>query len=918
MSTSKTIFNPLLSAGLQKLSTTAEGFAAAQKEPTGFEDPDNVGVSYNFTNRTITLTHSSGTIAYWYRGERYTVASPWTSAAHTDTTGAWFLTLNGAIATEAWSLTPWTFDVVMVAYVNFVSGSAVNTFALKETHGLMQWQAHEELHKNIGTYWVSGLGATAGTYVVYTSSTAPTLVADNTPGVDAGVVADEDIHTTIPALVQGTYTTAYRSGASGTWVFDTTDVLPYFEVANAIQYNQNTGATWQLTPLAEDDFVNVYDFVFPVASDADSQKYRHVWITGQATYTSLASALLEFPDNLDLGSLANLAPEFVGVTRFTYQYNTTGLGAVGVGVTGRCKIMAMTPIRGTRANQTAVSGSAPSDHGNFSGLADDDHTQYELIRGRAANVVGQSSNFTMDAGVILYEVDTSGGNITVTLLDPAAVPGKLVTFLNTSTNNITFGSYPIAGVSNFTIDGNERIQLVSNGTTWKQYARKNMSFWKTGITYCKDVLIEVNEVGFEGLWRCTAQHTAAAAFSTDVASRWDYVGGERTARWINSPGHTFSVGNWIYRKTDGTWARAKADVEATAEVVGVVSAVVTNYFLLVEHGYFRRIGGSYNDGAVQFLDTAIAGNQVETKPSIAGQVIVALGHAIGTSEMMVRPMIGVVVGGTNLYSGDIALTGGASGGPFTTSFHTINCNAGSGGQLFGTIKIDASTDYTTSFIAYFTRSVDGNSYNVGWLPLNDFPSGMYITNSGSSMQIVMPNVSGFSSASVNYCNQSAANGTTFPTSISASNILGSTSGVAPAEGVVGNVKTANASAVTASGVGGTAIIASLSLEVGDWLISVTDSCFNGTRPSAGAVAGGFDIYNSTDASVILNMSILSYWGTTTGDFDTPYFMASATIPITVSGTKTIQFRLRCDDVGGATGTPTIGSRGYGKIIAIRR
>ena len=32
---------------------------------TGFVDPNNIGVAYNYTNRTITLTHSSGTIQYF-------------------------------------------------------------------------------------------------------------------------------------------------------------------------------------------------------------------------------------------------------------------------------------------------------------------------------------------------------------------------------------------------------------------------------------------------------------------------------------------------------------------------------------------------------------------------------------------------------------------------------------------------------------------------------------------------------------------------------------------------------------------------------------------------------------------------------------------------------------------------------------
>jgi hypothetical protein len=326
---------------------------------TGFEDPDNVGSTYDRATRTVTLTHSSGTIAWFYRGARYTTASPWTSAAHANTTGAWFLTINGATTAQAWSLTPWAFTDVMAASANYDSASADNTFALRESHGTMPWQDHLEFHDTVGTYWKSGLGITAGTTVVYTPTTAPTSVDDNTPGIDIGVIKDEDLSTTIPALTQGTYTTAYRNGASGDWVFNVAATTPYFVATNTLRYNQFTGATWQLSDVTEDGFVNVFDFAIPVTSDAGSQKYRHIWITGQVIHDTLAAAQAEQPSALSLGTLQSLFAEATCVNRFTYQFNAIGLGAVGAGVSGRCKIMSQDPIRGTARNQVAIIGSTP-------------------------------------------------------------------------------------------------------------------------------------------------------------------------------------------------------------------------------------------------------------------------------------------------------------------------------------------------------------------------------------------------------------------------------------------------------------------------------------------------------------------------------------------------------------------------------
>jgi hypothetical protein len=223
----------------------------------------------------------------------------------------------------------------------------------------MPWQDHQESHDTVGTYWKSGLGITAGTTVVYTNSTAPTSVNDNTPGIDVGVIKDEDLPTTVPALTQGTYTTAYRSGASGDWVFNVAATTPYFVATNTLQYNQWTGATWQLSNVTEDGFVNVFDFAIPVTSDAGSQKYRHVWITGQVIHATLLSAQAEQPGALSLGALQSLFAEATCVNRFTYQFNATGTGSVGAGVSGRCKIMSQDPIRGTSRNQVAIIGSTP-------------------------------------------------------------------------------------------------------------------------------------------------------------------------------------------------------------------------------------------------------------------------------------------------------------------------------------------------------------------------------------------------------------------------------------------------------------------------------------------------------------------------------------------------------------------------------
>ena len=119
------------------------------KEPTGFTSPADVIVTYDSTARTVTLT---GTVEAYFRGTVVSaLVSGWVSDAHTATTGPWFLYYNGSAF--VWSQTAWTWDMLMIAFVKY---GTTDKFAIRETHGLMQWQAHEEFHETIGTYASAG------------------------------------------------------------------------------------------------------------------------------------------------------------------------------------------------------------------------------------------------------------------------------------------------------------------------------------------------------------------------------------------------------------------------------------------------------------------------------------------------------------------------------------------------------------------------------------------------------------------------------------------------------------------------------------------------------------------------------------------------------------------------------------------
>jgi hypothetical protein len=322
------------------------------KQLSGFVYGDAITATYNHTNRTITLT---GDLTYLWKGEVKTLTSPWTSTAHTATAGMWFLYSTDG-TTFSWSMTPFEFWHIQVAIAKYAA-TAVNSWAQCEMHGLMDYEAHEELHSQIGTYRVSGGQVTAGTITENTATDAAV-----TPGFDVAVVKDEDVSTTIPAWTQGTYTTMYIAAGSIA-TFSTVQTRPFHAGVGEYMYlnNPTTGAFAQGINAR---YYNVYQIMIPTTADADSQKYRMVMLQPQAEYTSLASAQAEDPRILNFGNLSNLSPEFVLYTRITFL---TGAGNAN---NGKCTIPTngVTYVVGSRAGQVSISGVSINNHQSLSNL----------------------------------------------------------------------------------------------------------------------------------------------------------------------------------------------------------------------------------------------------------------------------------------------------------------------------------------------------------------------------------------------------------------------------------------------------------------------------------------------------------------------------------------------------------------------
>ena len=360
-------------------------------DPTGFINNENIVVKYN-TDRTITLSATTGTIEYYFNGVKHDLGTSWTSAAHTNDTNGWFLYSTDGTNID-WSTTVWDFKYLMVA-----ARPANSVFALREVHGTMPVQAHQEFHQTVGTYRVNGFGLTNGTYALQPVS--PTD-ADNTPGFEAGVIKDEDIQTSLAAWSEGTYTQIYYTGASshiittgGTALFRITGTYP--------NYNPDTGTTFTELEMAHGDFANYYAIRIPVTSDAVSQQYRAVVLQPQYVYSSLNSAEAENPQNINLGEFTNVFAEFVYVERITLRTDS------GYTSTGKVRIEAQSILTGSHFNQTSTTpGTGAVTAGNVSVAPQSPYTQTNLQS--LTDVYATDIQTALSSGGLAMSGSTVGG-----------------------------------------------------------------------------------------------------------------------------------------------------------------------------------------------------------------------------------------------------------------------------------------------------------------------------------------------------------------------------------------------------------------------------------------------------------------------------------------------------------------------------
>ena len=312
----------------------------ATLDPSGFESPELVDVAYDPTNRTMTVTQSGGVIMWW-RGEKITLSSPWTSTAHGAGVGNYWLAMRDSTNIVWTTNVAWTIPMAQIGVARITS-SLTNGF--REAHGLMPWEAHLELHQQIGTYVSSGCTADPATYAL---NMAVPVDASNTVGFLAGVIKDEDCPTTIPAWPQDLYSVLWFTG-SGTVNMTVTNTFPYRVGTTYPLVNGVSSGTFSETETVQNRWLNYYHILLPVTSDPLSQQYRMIVLQPQTAHSSLSAALTEDYRSLNLGSFAAFGPEMVAYCKLTYRTSSSYT------TTGKVRLENVAYLTGSQATQVSV------------------------------------------------------------------------------------------------------------------------------------------------------------------------------------------------------------------------------------------------------------------------------------------------------------------------------------------------------------------------------------------------------------------------------------------------------------------------------------------------------------------------------------------------------------------------------------
>lgn len=408
--------SPLTNAEVDANFTNLAEVSGVTGEPMGHEDRTTSTISFNASTRTFTIAPTASSFTVWCKGKKVVVSSARTVTIP-NTTGMYsiYFDSTGTLAAKSGYFT--FAEEAPTAYIYWNATTGTAPYFGDERHGVvLDWQTHEYLHRTRGAALASGFSASG-----YVLGGSGSLNSHAQLTLEGGTFFDEDMKIIVTATntpTAGTWEQDLTSPAripvlylSGTaWVIDSPTDYPLKQGTARPQYNAFSGGVWSTADVANNKYATSWILA------TNNLTYPVIAIIGQAE-SDLQSAA-EAVDFTALQLPGFPSVEFRPLYKLIFQCADSCTNAV------HASLVSITDIRSIAAAGTAAS--IVTDHGNLSGLSDDDHPQYihvDTLRTvsaavKASFLPSQTSNdgkFLQTNGTATSWAALSSSNVTTAL-----------------------------------------------------------------------------------------------------------------------------------------------------------------------------------------------------------------------------------------------------------------------------------------------------------------------------------------------------------------------------------------------------------------------------------------------------------------------------------------------------------------------
>lgn len=287
---------------------------------------DNTTLTINDGTRTLSIAAISGTEFHYYQtGKKYEQTSQ-QDVVFTDQEGDHWFYFDEMIFTVLYNPTnEQKEDIILnkafIATIYWDAANKTHIFDIfDERHGIsMSPYSHLYNHLTRGAQYGNGIGL--GNIITDASGALATHAQFS---VASGIFFDEDIKHIVNTLAVGTtIPVLYLQGATPTLrEGSTTNFAVLHAPAGRLYYNQFTGGSWQLTEVANNDYVLYHIFAI------NGVNKQIVSIVGQNDYATAAAARLGAAE--EVGSILTLfdREETIAIGTIIFQTSTTYANSV--------------------------------------------------------------------------------------------------------------------------------------------------------------------------------------------------------------------------------------------------------------------------------------------------------------------------------------------------------------------------------------------------------------------------------------------------------------------------------------------------------------------------------------------------------------------------------------------------------------